>query len=152
MQTVHQMPYPVLLGVHEGDWWDASQIYRRYEKKKKKRGLCSSANSSYFFPLCSWALSNAKWTAQGPLINRTDVPKWLLNTPLWVNTGWDWGSLNWTAGDPDVVIEKLATVRQIFNVTPIAAHWYCWHNIPFDTGSLAPFFLHFLTFKNNRLP
>ncbi len=117
------MRYYVTVGVFQGHWWEASQIYRK------------------------WAINNAEWTENGhifilthflthtPLENRTDIPSWFSNIGLWVNTGWEGAVLNWTEGDPDLVQMRLSTLHQLFNTT-IAAHWYCWHEIPFDTGKL----------------
>lgn len=50
-----EMPYNVVLGVFQGDWYSAALIYRQ------------------------WALKQW-WTAQGPLRTRSDVPNWLRNT------------------------------------------------------------------------
>ena len=52
-----------------GDWWDASQIYRK------------------------WALAEASsWTRAGPLAARAKrgahgVAQWLIDTPLWAQGG-----------------------------------------------------------------
>ena len=46
----------------QGDWWDASQIYR------------------------DWVLNSAVWTRAGNLSTRArdpGYPHWLLRTPLW---------------------------------------------------------------------
>ena len=41
--------------------------------------------------------------------------------------------LNWTEGDPDVVVPRLTKLIETFNFTTIGCHWYNWHEIPFDT-------------------
>jgi hypothetical protein len=48
----HAPPYPTVIGGFEGDWFDATQIYR------------------------SWA-ETARWARPGPLAVRDDVPMWL---------------------------------------------------------------------------
>lgn len=58
------MPYPVVLTTFNGNWWDASQIYRK------------------------WALPNANWAQAGKLRDRPDVPNWLLDLTIWVNSHW----------------------------------------------------------------
>ncbi len=52
-------PYPVVLGAYEGDWWDASRMYRE------------------------WALQQ-KWCSKGPWKDRADVPAWLKECDIWV--------------------------------------------------------------------
>ncbi len=51
----YDMPYPMLLGALDGDWYDAAVIYRK------------------------WAIQQ-KWTAKGTLVDRKDVPEWLKKT------------------------------------------------------------------------
>jgi hypothetical protein len=70
---------PFQLQLFAGDWWDAAQIYRPF------------------------ALTQADWTRKGPLVNRTDVPAWLLNMTVWVNSHWQQNDIfNITGGDPEV--------------------------------------------------
>jgi hypothetical protein len=80
-------------------------------------------------------LKHASWTVQGPLRNRTDIPSWYKETDLWINTGWESSVLNATEGDPDIVLKRLSGIAKLFNVnnTRVTIHWYCWHQIPFDT-------------------
>jgi hypothetical protein len=30
IDPVYEMPYDIVFGVFEGDWWDGTQIYREY--------------------------------------------------------------------------------------------------------------------------
>ena len=50
----YAMPYPFVIGSFQGDWFDATQIYRK------------------------WAQSQP-WCEKGPLAQRKDLPAWLLN-------------------------------------------------------------------------
>jgi hypothetical protein len=51
------VPYPVVVGVFHGDWFDAASLYR------------------------VWAIQQP-WTQGGPLATRTDVPEWYKNTGM----------------------------------------------------------------------
>lgn len=35
-----------------------------------------------------WVLPNADWTQRGTLRERADVPNWLLDLTIWVNSHW----------------------------------------------------------------
>ncbi|PRP78269.1 hypothetical protein PROFUN_13900 [Planoprotostelium fungivorum] len=105
----YSSPWRTALGVHSGDWWDASQIYRR------------------------WALSEADWTKKGRVVDRTDIPNWHKEATLWFNTGWDSGVLNSTEGDPLVAVPKLLKLREIIGAD-FSLHYYCWHHFPFDSN------------------
>jgi len=52
-----RLPYPVVIGVFEGDWWDVAQLYK------------------------GWAV-NQRWVAQGTIAQRTDIPQWLKSTGI----------------------------------------------------------------------
>lgn len=54
--------YPAAVGVYQGEWWGASEIYR------------------------SWALQQ-HWCAGGPTRAREDVPEWVKQLDLWY---WNW--------------------------------------------------------------
>ena len=54
--SYHQS-YEAVLGVYQGDWYDACQIYR------------------------AWAVHQV-WCAKGPLYQRTDVPEWFRKAPV----------------------------------------------------------------------
>ena len=56
------VPYPTLLAVVDGSWWEASQIYRE------------------------WSIAHATWTRNGPLASRIAqgaVPSWVEQTSVW---------------------------------------------------------------------
>eukprot|EP01059_Diplonema_ambulator_P003324 TRINITY_DN129_c2_g1_i1.p1 TRINITY_DN129_c2_g1~~TRINITY_DN129_c2_g1_i1.p1 ORF type:complete len:873 (+),score=189.57 TRINITY_DN129_c2_g1_i1:280-2619(+) len=113
--TSHVVPYPVVLAVFDGDWWDSAQIYR------------------------PWALASAKWTSKGPVESRPDVPSWLLNTTTWVNSHWQGNDIfNITGGDPKVVKNRVLAVNQRFNLGPnanLGLHWYEWDLLGYQQGS-----------------
>ena len=56
-QERYAQPYDCVTGPFHGDWFDACQIYR------------------------DWAL-NQTWCRKGPLITRTEAPKWFKESPL----------------------------------------------------------------------
>jgi hypothetical protein len=56
-RSSYTMPYACVLGVFDGDWYDATQIYRK------------------------WALQQP-WASEGPLYRRSDVPDWLKRADL----------------------------------------------------------------------
>jgi len=109
LATSSKLSYSTIVGAYTGDWWDGTQIYRE------------------------WALESAAWTQQGPLLMRTDIPAWFYNIQLWINSGWEGGALNCTEGDPSLVLSRVTTLVNTFQLPNIALHWYCWHEIPFDT-------------------
>ncbi len=77
----------------------------------------------------------ALWTANGPLIERSDVPLWLQNMTLWVNSGWqELDIFNQTQGDPAVVLQRLQALQPRLGVSDLGLHWYVWDEIAFDTG------------------
>ena len=54
--------YPVMVGLYEGDWWNASFLYR------------------------AWALQQP-WAARGPTRERQDIPAWAKELDVW---WWNW--------------------------------------------------------------
>ncbi len=58
-QKSYRMSYPCVLGVFEGDWYDATQIYRQ------------------------WAVQQS-WCAKGPLSERRDSPDWITQVDITV--------------------------------------------------------------------
>ncbi|MCD4830184.1 MAG: LamG domain-containing protein [Anaerohalosphaeraceae bacterium] len=52
-----KLAYPIVFGTFKGDWYDASQIYRK------------------------WALQQP-WCSKGPVVNRDDIPDWLKDTAV----------------------------------------------------------------------
>lgn len=100
------LPYEVVVAAINGDWWDASQVYR------------------------AWALDNAHWTRKGKLSSRPDIPQWLLATPIWVRlSGADDPLSNATQ-------DKVKAVRDALGGTGISGmgvHWYSWNTEKFDS-------------------
>lgn len=52
-----KLPYPVVIGIFHGDWWDVAQLYK------------------------GWAASQ-KWTTQGTIAQRNDIPQWIKSTGI----------------------------------------------------------------------
>jgi len=110
----YTVDYGVTLAIFRGDWWDASQIYRR------------------------WALPNVPWTRSGPLASRTDVPKWMFNITTWVNSHWQGNDIfNVTGGSPEVVKERMTNIVKRFGIPQgaLALHWYEWDTLGYEPGS-----------------
>jgi len=103
LQPGYETPYDLVVGVFEGDWYDASQIYRE------------------------WVLKNASWCRQGKLSERNDVPDWFRKIVIWCLPEADFAEK-----DPDEVVSMMIKFKERFDV-PVALHWYNWHKIPFDT-------------------
>ena len=111
----HTSPYPVVLAVFDGDWYDSAMIYR------------------------NWVLDVADWTKQGPISQRTDIPAWLNNVTTWVNSHWQANDVfNKTGGDPPVVQKRVLDVRQRFALGSgenVGLHWYEWDTLGYKYGS-----------------
>ncbi len=90
-------PYPVALVAFTGDWSDAAARYR------------------------TWAITQP-WCRRGPLHARDDLPRWLLETGLWV----------WNRGRSDQVLPGARQLSKRLQV-PVALDWYWWHQTPYDT-------------------
>lgn len=90
-RSSYRMPYEVIVGIYEGDWITASKIYRE------------------------WAV-NQKWCSKGKLANRTDIPEWYLNVPIWF------------CGNGN---DNIIPASKSLNV-PVTFQWFNWHQIPFD--------------------
>jgi hypothetical protein len=102
------LPYPVVIASFRGGWWDAAQIYR------------------------DWTLTNATWTSRGNLSQRTEIPKWVLDAPMWVRVN---GLVNGTSGNM-AAVDKLRTFLgqdSDSTITDIGVHWYSWNQEAFDT-------------------
>ncbi len=100
----YKAPFPAMIGVYRGDWMEGCKIYRRFA-------------------------ITAPWTSQGRLSQRTSTPKILKDVGLWMLVG------NFIGPEGGTLEEKnkpLIDAQKFFDV-PIAAHWYNWHAIPFDT-------------------
>ena len=91
------------LAAYRGDWWQAAKRYRR------------------------WAISEPPWTAKGPIANRTDYPRSLVDATFWQRL--DSGAQTDQLGTTMEELHARAGHRPGF-----ALHWYCWHQIPFDNS------------------
>ena len=92
----YRMPYTVVISPFRGGWYEAARIYRR------------TAMSS-------------SWGGVPPLAERTDLPRWLVNTDLWYQ-----GSCH-----DEATANEVLQFARFFGV-PTSAHIYNWHQIPFD--------------------
>lgn len=100
----YKAPFPAMMGIYRGSWVEGCKIYRRFA-------------------------ITAPWTSEGKLSQRTSVPRILKNVGLWMLVG------NYIGPEGGTLEEKnkpLVDAQKYFDV-PIAAHWYNWHAIPFDT-------------------
>lgn len=91
--------YPVTIAAYRGDWWQAAKLYRQ------------------------WALRQ-KWTAKGKIASRSDYPKRIAETELWLVTG----------GEAAVYEQKLKELRSCFPDLKLGLHWTTWSTVPFDTS------------------
>jgi len=87
--------YPVMIGLYEGEWWDASEIYRQ------------------------WALKQ-KWCANGPTKDRSDIPIWAKDLDLWY---WNWQFAKDLVNHPKNLIPIIAYIKKRFGCE-MAFHWY----------------------------
>jgi len=100
----HNDPFPIMLGIYRGSWMEACKIYRKFAV-------------------------TAPWTSQGKLSQRKSLPQALKDVGLWMQVG------NYIGPEDGALEQKnkpLIDAQHYFDV-PIAAHWYNWHQIPFDT-------------------
>ena len=100
----------MVTGVFQGDWYDASGIYR------------------------GWALKQ-KWAAKGNIADRSDVPEWLRKIVLWwcLSSGKDTGSLSLPS---EPLIEDTADLAiRLHERFPYqtGVHWYNWGQNLFNT-------------------
>lgn len=100
----HKDPFAVMMGIYSGSWMEGCKIYRKF------------------------ALS-APWTSQGKISQRASVPEALKNVGLWMLVG---GYIGPETGTLEQKNKPLLDAQNYFGV-PLAAHWYNWHAIPFDT-------------------
>jgi hypothetical protein len=82
-------------------------------------------------------MSSSSWMLTGDLHSRTDFPPWFHNISLWINTGWNYGMLNCSEGDPDLVYERVSTLVKTLDLKDVGLHWYCWHKNNFDTSNIS---------------
>jgi len=100
----HKGPFPVMIGVYRGGWMEGCKIYRRFA-------------------------TTAPWTSEGKISQRKSMPQALKDTGLWMQVG---NYIGPERGTLEAKNKPLIDAQKYFEV-PIAAHWYNWHAIPFDT-------------------
>ncbi len=90
-----ELPYPVLCGPIAGDWYDAAKIYRH------------------------WAITQPRWTRS--LAERTDIPEWFRNLPVWFQ-GNEWSA------SPEALAkfaDRVVALRKALGYD-CGFHWYLW--------------------------
>ena len=107
--TPFMLDYDVVISGFEGNWYDASLIYR------------------------DWALSSAVWTSRGNLTERStgdpSYPAWLLQTPFWTLTPAPPPAL----ATSDTWAQELLSLKALLSVDHLASHLYNWEREVFDT-------------------
>jgi len=95
-------PYETVMGIYEGDWWEASKIYR------------------------NWAI-NQKWCGKGPLFYRVqkenDIPRWYVENPITL--------LSWVGSGDTNTIDYFVKISERFGC-PFVFQWYCWQGKNYD--------------------
>jgi len=102
----YEAPFPFVLGVFDGDWFDAAQEYRK------------------------WAVGQP-WCAKGPLAKRKDVPDWCKQTGLVLKNG----CMEYAGERPKEVKEarplsaNVAAIEKLLDAfgAPISTIWYGWY-------------------------
>lgn len=110
--------------------------YTIYAKKKKAskevkegEGTKERRVKLFFFLTNSfreWALPNAEWAQKGTLRERGDVPNWLLDMTIWVNSHWqELDIFNITGGESSVVKERVSNIAKRFDIHEggLGFHW-----------------------------
>ncbi|MBN2456172.1 MAG: hypothetical protein JXB29_06530 [Sedimentisphaerales bacterium] len=100
----HKDPFPVMIGVYQGDWMKGCKIYRQFA-------------------------ITAPWTCEGKLSQRSSVPQAVKDLGLWMKIEVYPGPE--TAYTADKGNDPFIDAQKFFDV-PLAAHLYRWHEIPFD--------------------
>ena len=86
--------YPVVIAAFKGDWWQAAKRYRK------------------------WALKQ-KWAAKGPIVERNDFPKSMLEPSLW---------LSWYMETPQGMSNWVSRVKRDLPDVKSGLRWYKWHS------------------------
>jgi len=106
--TLYTIDYSIKIIPFEGDWFDATMIYR------------------------DWVLPNSLWTKHGKMEDRVDIPEWAYNITTWVNTHWSGNDIfNTTGGNPEAVLERMKNIVERFGLDKdaLALHWYEWDTL-----------------------
>ena len=112
--STFRVPYPTVLAVVDGGWWDAAQIYR------------------------DWSLAHANWTRHGSLEQRVAsglLPAWAVEAPFWTRANGNCGMPPTYNNSAIQCIDQMIDLQRILstmgttpgstNVTlPLGMHWY----------------------------
>jgi len=98
----YTLPYPIFMGLFEGNWWSAAQYYRK------------------------WAVRQ-RWCRYGPVKDRKDIPKWLKENDFWY---WNWRSQQ-RQGMPELMAPAVVELKKRLGCN-VAVHWYASHCEPFN--------------------
>lgn len=95
-----EIPYPVVVGIFSGDWYDAAQIYRQ------------------------WAVQQA-WVSGGRLSERSDIPEWFKDIGIhqWISTY----PLCYDLNHFSIVPEISQDTAQYMGF-PVAMNWIGWED------------------------
>lgn len=113
------LPYDCAIGPFDGDWYDAAQIYRK------------------------WALAQS-WCNKGPLLTRTDVPKWYKEAPFIFYTaiGDSAKGTHSMAKNAHIAADHFREYLRWAGM-PMPANWYSWKQyVPGMTSYNVPFGSH----------
>lgn len=108
-RSSYRMPYEAVIGVYEGDWITASKIYRK------------------------WAV-NQEWCEKGKLAQRTDIPQWYLNTPVWLRAAF-------YSSQEGLHVDKITSLAKYLDV-PTVFQWYGWYQFPKENVAEPDYFSH----------
>lgn len=89
--------YPTMIGVHRGEWWNASALYR------------------------AWALEQA-WCSAGPTGERDDIPDWVRDLDVWY---WNIHHLA-QRNHPVDIVPAVERLQERFDCK-LAVHWYAYN-------------------------
>jgi len=88
-----EQKYPMVIGAFNGDWYAAASIYRK------------------------WALKQS-WSSKGRLIERDDVPEWLLRITAWIRLS--------TRSNPSNVYDNVIKNYRKKLYGYLGIQWYAW--------------------------
>jgi hypothetical protein len=92
-----EQPFASVVGTFQGDWITAVERYREWGTRQ------------------AWARNSR--------LNRGVVPRWLLDTGMWV----------WNRGRSPGVLGPAVALRETLGL-PVSVFWHWWHNGPYDTS------------------
>ena len=88
-----EQKYPMVIGAFNGDWYTAASIYRK------------------------WALKQ-KWSSKGRLIERDDIPEWLLRITAWIRLA--------TNSNPSNIYDNVVKNYRKNLYGFLGIQWYAW--------------------------